>query len=390
MGYTLIITSGRAGDDDSRRGGVLILLDDSSIDLVKTLHLEPGFIQITISHGGNYYDVANIYAPVTASKRIDFYQNIRQKITKDTIIGGDWNTVPDRTVDIHSRNPLAYPNIGASLLATIMEEKGLIDERREQLGEESEYTRKGDVVGGLITSTRLDRWYLPANRDWLLTFKVDNSIPHKPKASDHNAVWVKIDTRTGELGAERVTLDAQLMNETYIQDKIAEIVSDIYQPNNKKSEAKKWSKMNGAIYDYLLKETQARKKKTKTEIKDKLALLRVLGARHKKLGATPRSSAHESRLQNEIYELKHPEVKDPPRDKQAKYMYDKSEVCTRAMFSTYKDKMKQQWINKVKINDWREDTPPNFNGTTTSTGQVGDEFVKLYKVIFSEKQIDML
>ena len=301
-------------------------------------------------------------------------------------MGGDWNTVPDRTVDVHNRDPFAYPNIGATLLSQIMEEKGLIDERREQLGEESEYTRKGQVVNGMITSTRLDRWYLPANRDWLLTFQVDNSISHKITPSDHSAVWVQIDNKTGELGAERITLSAALLDEKYVQDKIHNIVQAIYTPTNRKSEHKKWTKMNGDIYDYLLQETQKRRKVTKAEIKTKIRFLEIIGKRHKQLGATARSAAHEKRLQQELYELRHPEVKNPPTDKQAKYMYDKSEVCTRSMFSTYKDKMKQQWINKLKRNDWREDTPPNFSGTTNTTSQVGDEFVKLYKVIFSEKQ----
>jgi hypothetical protein len=68
--------------------------------------------------------------------------------------------VSDTTLDVRSSNPLGYENRGATLLATVMGEHGLTDERREQLGDEREYTRTAD--DGSI-STRLDRWYVPVD-----------------------------------------------------------------------------------------------------------------------------------------------------------------------------------------------------------------------------------
>ena len=63
---------------------------------------------------------------------------MKNKIEKTTIVGGDFNTVGDVTLDVASRNPLAYPNIEHTLLSQIMSDKGLVDERREQLGDELE------------------------------------------------------------------------------------------------------------------------------------------------------------------------------------------------------------------------------------------------------------
>eukprot|EP00966_Prymnesium_polylepis_P142766 3296358-Prymnesium_polylepis.1 len=50
--------------------------------------------------------------------------------------------------------------------------------------------------------------------------------------------------------------------------------------------------------------------------------------------------------------------------------------------------MKQQWIDTIKKNEWQENPAPNFQGTTNNVTEVGEEFVKLYKTIFSQKHID--
>ena len=58
------------------------------------------------------------------------------------------------------------------------------------------------------------------------------------------------------------------------------------------------------------------------------------------------------------------------------------------MFAPYKSKMKQQWIDTIKKNEWQENPAPNFQGTTNNVTEVGEEFVKLNKTIFSQKHID--
>ena len=70
-------------------------------------------------------------------------------------------------------------------------------------------------------------------------------------------------------------------------------------------------------------------------------------------------------------------------------MYEKSEVCSKAMFSTYKNRANQQWINSIKKANWEEGKEPIFNGATQTVSEVGlgGEFVKLYKIIFAEKEI---
>ena len=143
-GFTLIISYGKADDETSKKGGVLILIDDSALDFAHTLHSQPGFLHVDLRWGGRDLRVACVYAPAhSGNERLDFFNDIKTKLTSTTLVGGDWNCVPDKTVDVDSKNPLGYPNVGSQLMNTMMTDLGLVDERREQLGTEAEYTRKG-------------------------------------------------------------------------------------------------------------------------------------------------------------------------------------------------------------------------------------------------------
>ena len=148
------------------------------------MYNENGFVMIEVEWGGEILKVAGVYAPVTnnGTTRADFFRSLKGKITADTLAGGDWNCVPDVTLDVESQNPLGYPNKGATELAEIMGDVGLVDERREQIGTESEVTRRGRNNAGTITGTRLDRWYTPTTGkmgDVLWTFSIHNTFTFK-------------------------------------------------------------------------------------------------------------------------------------------------------------------------------------------------------------------
>jgi exonuclease III len=160
MGFTLTITYGRADATDSNRGGVLILTEDTQVQVNEVVHAEEGFIRLKVKWGAKELDVATVYAPSRPVARIDFFNHIKTRIDSTTIIGGDWNTVEDKTLDVCSANPLGYANQGGTLLNQIMIDHKLVDERREQLGVGREFTRKGNTQRGTV-STRLDRWYTP-------------------------------------------------------------------------------------------------------------------------------------------------------------------------------------------------------------------------------------
>ena len=91
-----------------------------------------------------------------------------------------------------------------------MEDLGLIDERREQLEGTKEFTRKGVNIRGEVVSTRLDRWYVPGETHYLLTFEVQNNFVFKKKSSDHSAVYTTLDNERRVSGSERNTIDEEL------------------------------------------------------------------------------------------------------------------------------------------------------------------------------------
>ena len=325
-GFSLIITYGRANDEESRKGGVLVLIDDSSLSVVQTLHSQPGFIMLELMWGGKLLTLANVYSPAAAIARIDFFNSIKTKISPNTIIGGDWNCVPDKTLDVQSANPLGYPNRGALLLATIMSDHNLVDERREQLGNEPEYTRKGPTPQGKVTSTRLDVWYTPVDLQYLQTYTVDNTYVFKNNPSDHQAVKLELDNQLGEIGHERQTINEDIIALPTIQSKIKNIVDAEYQGNS--TQRKKWKRAMDKIGQLLFKETNIRKKKDKQEITRLQGLLQILNWRHKKKGATQNSLNLEKRYTRELFDLRHPETLREISLGESERIYNKSDVCS--------------------------------------------------------------
>ena len=120
-----------------------------------------------------------------------------------------------------------------------MEDIGLIDERREQLQQSREFTRKGVNVNGDTVSTRLDRWYSPAHTNYLLSFETRNNFVFKRKSSDHSLVIITLDNKKGVSGSERETIDEELTLDPKIQREIEQAVEKVYASN--KSEVNKWA-----------------------------------------------------------------------------------------------------------------------------------------------------
>ena len=392
-GVTLLMTSGHVDAQGDYHGGVLMMIKDAKFTLLKVLDEQPRLIRAEIEFGDRILEVASVYAPSDPSERVDFLKEVRDKkmITNKTIPGGDWNVVEDKTLDVLSSNPLGYENAGIQILQEITTTAKLRDIRREQLGNKREYTRGGETSNG-YTMTRIDRWYVPENNDLLFTSGVTNEFVFKAKASDHHGVWLRIEDRQGEIGRDRESIQEDLLQDPAVQDHVRKLVREAYQGS--RSKVNKWIKANNTIRDYLMRETKKRRKSNNMEAKKWENVLRTLGAKRKSGGGSAKLDRAEKELTKKIQELRYPEIKREITEKQAHQMFERSDRCTAAMFKPYKDQAKQQWINKVAKTEWTEGVEPwpdqadldNAEKTST-TKEVGAEFVKLYKMIFDKKVI---
>eukprot|EP00966_Prymnesium_polylepis_P245381 5676758-Prymnesium_polylepis.1 len=90
-GFQLIITAGYADNPQSLRGGVHN--DQCKRPVCQTIVEEDaGFIRVKLDWGSEELDIANVYAPVEPAGRLDYYNTLRARLDKTTIVGGDWNT----------------------------------------------------------------------------------------------------------------------------------------------------------------------------------------------------------------------------------------------------------------------------------------------------------
>ena len=227
-----------------------------------------GLVRAQYEWMGCVYDIASVYAPAKAPKRVDFLSHVHQRLSDHTIACGDWNCVPDVTLDVKSSNPLNYPNAGATLLADVMARFNLHDYRREQLETGFEPTRSGTNSQGAPVATRLDRFYLPTHADFdstLWDIHVCPTLVWSKENSDHLPVVLTIEPSVGERGHERETIREELVFKPDIQEKILAALSKAYEGAS--SLNKKWSRANNMIRHLLLTETAKLKKKENIETK---------------------------------------------------------------------------------------------------------------------------
>ena len=85
--------------------------------------------------------VQGVYLPSDPQERVEALEAVGDELKVGAVVGGDWNCVPDVTLDVQGANALSYPNVGAQTLAEAMRKVELFDIRREQLGNEHEHTR---------------------------------------------------------------------------------------------------------------------------------------------------------------------------------------------------------------------------------------------------------
>ena len=367
-GFTLKIGYAPAGQAPVGRkpvhhGGTAILVYEMEANVVTTHHTKGEITRIELDWQGKNYDIASVYAPAPPSARVAFFAQLEPLLSRRTIVGGDWNCVPDVTLDVKSPNPLDYANQGATLLAQATSRLNLHDLRRDQLRGKFEATRTGVTQSGAI-ATRIDRWYVSAHADYesvLWDIHVVPSLVWSKENSDHLPVVLTIEPAKGERGNARKAVREELVFDPAIQAEILKLLARAYEGGGRHHT--KWEKANRLIANYLLEETQKLKKKESKETKMVRVRLEVSTARMNQLGPTADLLHEHNAIKAELFRLENPEAPEIASASAAKRMTDRSDACTHDFFATYKTKAKKQWINAVHNAEWKEGHEPRAADT---------------------------
>ena len=184
-------------------GGAAVLLShDTAAFAAKeaklTCALNGAVARATLTMHGQRTSIASVYVPVHPHLRKLFLERLGKCgcISTDTIVGGDWNCVPDASIDVHSLGNSAYPNIGAAALEKVLTHQGLTDLYRLVHGRNRSYSRHGATV-----NTRLDRIYARRyNSQWRWTqVEHDATMFRTEWASDHFPVVATFETVTARV-----------------------------------------------------------------------------------------------------------------------------------------------------------------------------------------------
>ena len=97
---------------DVHWGGTLILTDDKILKINKVCIQSRGLTMVQAEWAGEKFHIASMYAPAQGELRKQFFASHETTLPNNTLVGGDFNVVPDVTLDVQSRNPLAYDNKG--------------------------------------------------------------------------------------------------------------------------------------------------------------------------------------------------------------------------------------------------------------------------------------
>ena len=194
LGFLAVLSCHGKGDAKGgtgvfiRKTHELTTLDD--IEGIHSLHgLNGGLTKASFPWEGDRLEVASIYSPVSANPRKRFLDKLESKqrsaqppLSQDTILGGDFNTVPDTRVDLTFPAPIdpeelrsrrtQYDNAHSEKLENILTASGLEDILRSRVGPRVRLvTRPGRAMAqhtnvaspNRQVSSRIDRFYVPTD-----------------------------------------------------------------------------------------------------------------------------------------------------------------------------------------------------------------------------------
>ena len=99
--FKLVIAYAKQNNGGGHTGGTLFLISMRHATLIQSTEHDSGALEVQLDFGGARHNLLNCYAPVSPIPRIDFFNKIKVTLHEKIIGMGDWNCVPDVTLDVH-------------------------------------------------------------------------------------------------------------------------------------------------------------------------------------------------------------------------------------------------------------------------------------------------
>ena len=379
--------------ENETKGGTAIIIPWDAIELHKGETLHDGVQRLqnsastsrdgritsisTLVHGKKVrITSAYAHSDEKADARPKFFkEDLKTRLTSNTILGIDANTVPDESIDLKRVGVGPYNNKGATELADAVSHNGLIDVARECLGREPFYTSHHNVEAGAdgqarVTHTRIDQMYAPDINGliWQHEPLNDPFIDTRRKELDHSTVAIRIDEAKGERGNDLVKINEDIYDSASFLAALASHITYMIQlrkPGEKGTWGDTWMEIKKNVLEMSKKETkrkaykdnkQTRQLKSKRDALKKSIDTGVANAseiaEYIQIGSQISTAIRDERsLYDTVEDVAYSTGKRP-------------DVGSAAMYRPYKPKGSAQWVNETAEADWTNISAPVFNGNT--------------------------
>ncbi len=342
--------------------------------------------------------LVSAYAPARSGPghpRTAFYENLDTRLSTNTVLGIDANSVPDTRLDLKRDATSPYDNEGADRLDEAIDNHNLIDVARAALGSNNpapfftahHVGRAGD------TWSRIDRIYIPDNDKEAWSHTECNDFFPRPIHRielDHVAVHVRTEIIPHERGDDVKYIDESVFDNRVFVDTLFWMINKTYarektQPTHLQKWRDAWERLKAEVKEACFTETTRLRKSKRSTNRALKAILKQLRATALTgdADATRRADALEKRIREEESNNRtiHERLEEHAYNNGKRH-----DVGSKEFFRQWDPSRPSEAPRKMKRADWSDPSAPVFEGGIADTvSAVLDVFTKYYTALFSRK-----
>ena len=388
--------AGRA--DGAAREGTAIVIKTREIEC------ESGQIVASTASDGRYtcaaftafgvkHKCASVYLPPVPSERKDTICDIQSSglLDKCTVIGGDFNCVPERSLDTIRRADAPYSNAHSLEWEALMSEYGLSDQLRVQRGRV-----KGPFTclrAGTGSATRIDRIYVKQVNGLQWDMDVDDrfGLSNNRSQPDHRAVTAQCtQVNIEERGRDVFRVNASLLERASVRNELQDLHARTLEdyPPGVYGYGSTWGVFKERAKNLLERLTKNENRRRKGTARTFETLLKYWRGRTDTQGATPEGAQLKAVINKKIIEARAAQAPKGAAYRAKQLAYE--EASTKEYYSNFKPHHEMQWIASLNVvPDWDADPSGQGAGIKTSTsGETLREATKYYQHLFGPKASD--